>query len=102
MNFIEAVELVLIEAQSSALGDNNQEVLDAVEVVEQFTKYLPKEFTDETPNMIKTTAYTDFCDDAEKMLDFVKLNKNDFLSSYSYITELEYNITRSKYRENEI
>ena len=31
-----------------------------------------------------------------KMLDFVKLNKDDFLSSYSYITELEYNITAIK------
>ena len=106
MNFIEAINIVLNEAEVSALGEcssEGAEVLEACEVVSQFVKYLPKEFTsDETPNMIKTKTYADFCDDAEKMLDFVKLNKNEFLSSYSYITELEYNITRSKYRENEI
>ena len=93
--------MVLNEAESSALGDNNEEVLDACEVVNQFIKYLPEEFTnDQTPNMIKTKTYTDFCDDAEKMIDFVNLSKREFLSSYSYLTEIEYNLTRSKYREN--
>ena len=101
MNFLKAINMVLNEAESSALGDNNEEVLDACEVVNQFIKYLPEEFTnDQTPNMIKTKTYTDFCDDAEKMIDFVNLSKREFLSSYSYLTEIEYNLTRSKYREN--
>ena len=101
MNFLKAINMVLNEAESSALGDNNEEVLDACEVVNQFIKYLPEEFTsDQTPNMIKTRTYTDFCDDAEKMIDFVNLSKREFLSSYSYLTEVEYNLTRSKYREN--
>ena len=101
MNFLKAINMVLNEAESSALGDNNEEVLDACEVVNQFIKYLPEEFTnDKTPNMIKTKTYTDFCDDAEKMIDFVNLSKREFLSSYSYLTEIEYNLTRSKYREN--
>ena len=47
----------------------------------------------------------DFIDDEEKMYDFVRLTKEEFLSSYSYLTEDEY-IKRltddlSKY-ENEI
>ena len=39
---------------------------------------------------------TDFCNDAEKMRDFHILSKQDFLSSYSYLTETEYNLTRMK------
>ena len=39
---------------------------------------------------------TDFCDDAEKMRDFHTLSKEDFLFSYSYVTEEEYNLTRVK------
>ena len=104
MNFKEAISIVLNEAEISALGERTDEhlrVLRACEVVDQFVRYLPEEFTnDRTPNMIKTRTYTDFCDDAEKMIDFVNLSKTDFLSSYSYLTETEYNLTRSKYREN--
>ena len=40
--------------------------------------------------------YTDFCDDAEKMRDYHRLTKGQFLESYSYLTELEYNLTRRK------
>ena len=38
----------------------------------------------------------DVCDDAEKMNDFHVLTKEEFLSSYSYLKEAEYNITRAK------
>ena len=34
-----------------------------------------------------------FTDDAEKMRDFKILTKEEFLNSYSYITEEEYNLT---------
>ena len=106
MNLEKALELVLNEAESSALGEcssEGAEVLEACEVVSQFVKYLPEEFTnDKTPNMIKKTKYTDFCDDEEKMVDFKRLNKSNFLSSYSYLTELEYNLTRNKVKNNEI
>lgn len=44
--------------------------------------------------------YTDFIDDEEKMYDFNKLTKKEFLFSYSYLTELEYNLTRIKQKEN--
>ena len=38
MNLGQAIELVLNEAESSALGDNSEDVLDAVEVVRMFHK----------------------------------------------------------------
>jgi hypothetical protein len=34
MNYEQALELVIAEAETSALGDNNQKVLLAIEVVE--------------------------------------------------------------------
>jgi N-glycosylase/DNA lyase len=42
---------------------------------------------------IKTEYLTHFADDAEKMADFEVLTKEGFLSSYSYITEEEYDMT---------
>ena len=38
MKLSEAIELVLNEAESSALGDNSEDVLNAVEVVRMFNK----------------------------------------------------------------
>ena len=35
----------------------------------------------------------DFIDDKEKMYDFYILSKIEFLKSYSYLTELEYDNT---------
>ena len=40
--------------------------------------------------------YKDFASDTDKMRDFILLSKADFLASYSYITEKEYNITAKK------
>ena len=42
----------------------------------------------------------DFCDDHEKMEDFLKLSKEEFLASYNYVTELEYDLTKQRV-ENE-
>ena len=44
--------------------------------------------------------YTAFIDDENKIDDFNKLTKEEFLFSYSYLTELEYNLTRIKQKEN--
>ncbi len=41
----------------------------------------------------------DFIDDKEKMRDFVELSKNEFLNSYSYLTEEEYDNTKEKLEE---
>ena len=37
--------------------------------------------------------YKSFTDDKEKMRDFYILSKIEFLKSYSYLTELEYDLT---------
>ncbi len=39
----------------------------------------------------------DFYNDAEKMADFHKLTKTQFLISYSYLTEDEYEATNKKF-----
>lgn len=43
--------------------------------------------------------YHDFYDDDEKMFDFVNLTKEEFLKSYSYLTEEEYDLTEKKFDE---
>lgn len=45
-----------------------------------------------------TTAH-DFIDDAEKVRDFVFLSKEEFLQSYSYLTEEEYDATAKRVME---
>ena len=40
--------------------------------------------------------YKDFTDDKEKMRDFKLLTKEEFLKSYSYLTEKEYDLTKIK------
>jgi len=41
----------------------------------------------------KEEHYESFIDDKEKILDFFEMNKEDFLESYSYLTEEEYDLT---------
>lgn len=43
--------------------------------------------------------YSDFMDDGDKMVDFFKLSKEEFLKSYSYLNEEEYNTTLKKVKE---
>ncbi len=38
-------------------------------------------------------TYVPFTDDPEKMRDFVELTRSEFLKSYSYLTEEEYDLT---------
>lgn len=40
---------------------------------------------------------TDFLNDEEKMRDFICLTKEEFLASYSYLTEDEYDNTYKRY-----
>ena len=46
--------------------------------------------------MKQVRPYT-FIEDTEKMKDFLKLNKEDFLKSYSYLLEEEYDATVWEY-----
>lgn len=41
----------------------------------------------------------DFINDIEKMIDFEMMSKEQFLESYSYLTEDDYNVTLRKYNE---
>ena len=43
--------------------------------------------------------YTDFITDIEKMRDFFEISKEEFLFSYSYLKEEEYNLTAEKIRD---
>ena len=43
-------------------------------------------------------VYTDFLDDHEKMRDFWELSKEEFLASYSYLVEEEYDLTAERIR----
>lgn len=45
---------------------------------------------------------TDFLNDEEKMRDFICLTKEEFLASYSYITEDEYDNTYNRYYAREL
>lgn len=101
MNLEEAIYLVINEAEVSALGetsDEHSEVLKAIEIVNSFYEQHGKHFSNFSKNEFDCNKHnhTDFCDDEEKIKDFKKLSKEEFLSSYSYITEEEYNLTRIK------
>ena len=45
---------------------------------------------------------TDFVDDLEKMKDFFKITKEEFLNSYSYVNEAEYDATAEKVTKENI
>ena len=45
---------------------------------------------------------TDFVDDLEKMKDFFKITKEEFLNSYSYVNEAEYDATAKKVAKENI
>jgi hypothetical protein len=101
MNFKQALGIVVDEAEVSAIGestDEHLEVLKACEIVQEFLNHLPSDFTfDKNPKAnFKKVKYNDFFDDEEKMKDFRQLSKGEFLNSYSYLHEREYNLTRMK------
>tara|TARA_R100000315_G_C5112673_1_gene64373 strand:+ start:128 stop:319 length:192 start_codon:yes stop_codon:yes gene_type:complete len=47
-------------------------------------------------SLIDKRLYKDFTDDKEKMVDFMILSKEDFLNSYSYLSEEEWILTYNK------
>lgn len=101
MRLSEAIELVLDEAETSAVGDlseneHSQDVMKALKIVRKFLNWEGQDIQLWEKEWNPEINRTDFCDDQEKMKDFNKLTKDEFLSSYSYITEEEYNLTRIK------
>lgn len=51
---------------------------------------------------MENTNKLDFFNDSEKMHDFHRMTKTEFLESYSYITEAEYDATVEVIRDNRI
>lgn len=60
---------------------------------DKFVSLMAKNMGMQVPTQNKTEKLTHFCDDKEKMFDFAILSKEDFLKSYSYLTEEEYDLT---------
>ena len=104
MKLSEAIELVLNEAETSALGDlseneNSQDVMKALKIVRKFLNWEGQDIQLWEKEWNPEIEHSDFCDDEEKIKDFKKLSKEEFLSSYSYITEEEYNLTRMEQKK---
>lgn len=51
---------------------------------------------------MKNTQITPFIDDGEKMRDFFDLTKEEFLDSYSYLTEEEYGATEEYVKKHNL
>lgn len=51
---------------------------------------------------MKSIQTTPFVDDGEKMRDFFDLTKEEFLESYSYLTEEEYDATAEYVKEHNL
>ena len=51
---------------------------------------------------MKNIKITPFVDDGEKMRDFFDLTKEEFLESYSYLTEEEYDATAEYVKEHDL
>lgn len=69
------------------------------DINEQINNYIDKHLkfiTEYEILNIKNTLQT-FIDDKEKMKDFKNLSKNEFLKSYSYLDEIEYDNTKKLY-----
>ena len=83
---------------SMTLNQAKQKVLDMNnETLENFVnqrKGNDSELANFARNELADRKSLNFSDDAEKMSDFKKLSKEEFLKSYSYLTEQEYDNTK--------
>tara|TARA_Y100000385_G_C12938903_1_gene570152 strand:+ start:141 stop:515 length:375 start_codon:yes stop_codon:yes gene_type:complete len=82
--------ITLDQAKSKVLEMNN-------ETLENFVnqrKGNDSELSNFARNELADRNSFNFYDDAEKMSDFKKLSKEEFLKSYSYLTEQEYDNTK--------
>lgn len=74
----------LIQSTLDNLYEDNAEDL---ELINRLNKFVSIEINE------------NFLDDKEKMYDFVRLTKEDFLASYGYLTEKAYNDTLEAYNK---
>lgn len=88
----------------SELADNGKVVEQTRMTQEYFQKtgVVSKTATlEDLRNAIAPSTNGSFIGDAEKMRDFKELTKDDFLASYSYLTEAEYNATAKDVKARE-
>ncbi len=99
MKLRDAIDVVLNEAESSALGENNQEIMEAITLLHDFLEWVADDIKiwDEMTN--DGFILQDFFNDANKMKDFELLSKEEFLNQHPFIKEKEYNLTRLKQKE---
>ena len=87
-----------MDNNSMTLNQAKQKVLDMNnETLENFVnerKENDSELSNFARNELADRKSLNFSDDAEKMSDFKKLSKEEFLKSYSYLTEQEYDNTK--------
>ena len=94
MQLRKAIDLVLNEAETSALGDSNNEVLEAITLLHEFLEWVSEDVKIWDKYTSEGYRIQSFLDDDDKMNDFDELSKEEFLHKYPFTTEDEYNITR--------
>jgi hypothetical protein len=94
MELRKAIEFVLNEAETSALGDGNNQVLEAVTLLHDFFDWVADDVKVWDRHMEYSYEIQSFTEDSERMSDFHELSKAEFLNKYPFTTEEEYNITR--------
>ena len=99
MKLRDAIDVVLNEAESSALGENNQGTMEAITLLHDFLEWVADDIKiwDEMTN--DGFILQDFFNDANKMKDFELLDKQEFLNKHPFVKEKEYNLTRLKQKE---
>lgn len=73
--------------------DNN---IDWREAYQLMMEFMPELNTVEGYKKENIVTYSDFITDLEKMRDFFEMSKEEFLLFYSYLEEIEYNLTAEK------
>ena len=70
--------------------------IDWNEAYQLMMAFMPELNTIEGYKKENVTTYTDFITDLDKMRDFFDMSKEEFLLFYSYLEEIEYNLTAAK------
>ena len=96
MDLKHSIDLVLNEAETSALGDNNQDILDAVIMLKDFFSWINDDINAYDYYMRKGYKLSSISNDQDKMADFVELSKSEFLEKHPFTSEQEYNTIRSE------
>lgn len=94
-----AIDIVLNEAESSALGENNEETQKAITLVHDFLYWVADDVAIWDEMTSDGYEIHDFLYDSNKMKDFDELSKEEFLKKYPFVKEGEYNITRMEQKK---